>query len=133
MAEAKRIETFATGMVRPKTTALFFDRLWVHPALIRGFNPDDELEPYRVPAELCALKPMGIVDYYDSWLTQSAYTPWWEVARTSITEALQLLGAESWDLNTIFQVEALQHFDEMNTPLMQQLLTRLPQPRTRGT
>jgi hypothetical protein len=44
-------ETFATGMVRPKTTALFFDRLWVHPALIE-YRSVEDLSPYAVPAEL---------------------------------------------------------------------------------
>jgi hypothetical protein len=66
MLPLEQEETFATGMVRPKTTALFFDRLWVHPALIKGFDPDDGLECYRVPAELCVNQPMGVLDYYES-------------------------------------------------------------------
>jgi hypothetical protein len=69
MPPLERGETFATGMVRPKTTALFFDKLWVHPALIKGFS-HDELEPYRVPAELCVTNPLHAAEYYDSWERQ---------------------------------------------------------------
>jgi hypothetical protein len=36
----------------------FFDKLWVHPALIKGFHPD-ELEPYRVPPELGSVPITG--------------------------------------------------------------------------
>ncbi len=58
MPPLKRGETFATGMVKPKTTALFFDKLWVHPLLIQGFGQKNytfrnDLEPHHVPAELC--------------------------------------------------------------------------------
>jgi hypothetical protein len=44
-------EEFATGMVRPKTTALFFDKLWAHPALIE-YRSVKDLSPYAVPGEL---------------------------------------------------------------------------------
>ena len=127
MPPLKRGETFATGMVRPKTTALFFDKLWVHPALIKGFNPDDELEPYRVPAELCVNQPMGVLDYYESWLTQRAYSASrrLEVMHADVTEALRRLTAETWDLTTIFQVEAWQHFEGNEPPLWKQFRERL--------
>ena len=72
MPSLERNETLATGMVRPKTSALFFDKLWVHPALIKGFH-DDELEPYRVPPQLCVTNPMGASDYYDSGERQKIY------------------------------------------------------------
>ena len=73
MSHPKRQETFATGMVRPKATALFFDKLWVHPALIKGFDSNDELDFHRVPADICMTQPMGADVYYDSWLTQRAF------------------------------------------------------------
>ncbi len=62
MPPLKRGETFATGMVKPKTTALFFDKLWVHPLLIQGFGQKNytfrnDLEPHHVPAELCVGLP----------------------------------------------------------------------------
>jgi hypothetical protein len=120
-------KTFAPGMVRPKTTALFFDKLWVHPALIKGFNPNDELELYRVPAELCETQPLEAQLYYDNWLTQRAFAAARrsEVMRTDVTEALRRLYAETWDLTTIFQVEAWQHFEERESPLWRRFLDRL--------
>ena len=33
------IKTFATGVVRPKTTALFFDRLWAPWYLLKAHRP----------------------------------------------------------------------------------------------
>ena len=36
MTHLKTRERLATGMVRPRTTALFLDKLWVHPALMEG-------------------------------------------------------------------------------------------------
>jgi hypothetical protein len=120
-------ETFATGMVRPKTTALFFDKLWVHPTLIQGFDPKDGLEPDRVPPGLCMTKPMGAEDYYESTLTQRAWfvSKRGEVMHTDATEALRRLSAESWDLNTIFQVETWQQFKQMESPLSKELCERL--------
>src|SRR5262245_37989876 len=121
MPYLKRVknETFATGMVRPKTTALFFDKLWVHPALIKGFDPDDGLEDYRVPAEICVTKPMEVSTYFESLLAQraSVASRRREVMHTDVTEALRRLSAETWDLNTIFQVESWQHFGEKEPPL----------------
>jgi hypothetical protein len=114
-------------MVRPKTTALFFDKLWVHPALIKGFR-DDELEPHRVPPKVCVTNPMGAADYYDSWKRQSAVVAsgWLEVARTDATEAFRRLSLETWDLHSIFDIEAMQHFEEGQPLLWEQLRKRLP-------
>jgi hypothetical protein len=130
MPPLKRGETFATGMVRPKTTALFFDKLWVHPALIQGFVPEhyyafrNDLESHRVPAELCVNEPMGIAEYYDSWATQKAYTRFESYA--DVSEALRHLNAETWDLDAIFEIEAVQHFGEKATPLWEELRERFP-------
>jgi len=129
MPYLKRVknETFATGMVRPKTTALFFDKLWVHPALIKGFDPDDGLEDYRVPAEICVTKPMEVSTYFESLLAQRAYVASrrGEVMHTDVTEALRRLSAETWDLATIFQVESLQHFEGRESPFWSQFRDRL--------
>ena len=127
MPSLERGETFASGMVRPKTTALFFDKLWVHPALIKGFK-NDELEPYRVPAELCVTNPLYAAEYYDSWEKQRAYmaSKWGEVAHTDVTEALRRLSLETWDLRSIFEIEAIQHFADMDTPVWKSLRDSLP-------
>jgi hypothetical protein len=129
MPRLARGETFATGMTRPKTTALFFDKLWVHPALIKGFH-DDELEPYRVPPELCVTNPMGAAEYYDSGERQRIFVvnKWAEQAHTDVTEALRRLSVETWDLRSIFEVEAIHHFQEMETPQWKQLRERVPPP-----
>ncbi len=50
-------ETFATGMVNPKTTALFFDKLWIHPLLANYFFG-------KVPSEVLMVKPLGLKKYY---------------------------------------------------------------------
>jgi hypothetical protein len=120
-------ETFATGMVRPKTTALFFDKLWVHPALIKGFS-SDELEPYRVPPEVCVSRPMHAADYYDSGERQRIYvaSKWSVVAHTDVTEALRRLKMETWDLRSIFEIEAIQHFDEAKPEFWERLRERVP-------
>jgi hypothetical protein len=129
MPALMRGETFATGMVRPKTTALFFYKLWVHPALIKGFH-SDELEPYRVPPELCVTNPMGAGEYYDSGERQRIFvvTKWAEVAHTDVTEALRRLSAETWDLRSIFEIEAMQHFEERKSPLWKRLRDHVPPP-----
>src|SRR5215471_15738489 len=57
MPPLARGETFATGMYRPRTTALFFDKLWVHAGLIGN----------TVPSELCVSDPLGVEIY--SWGT----------------------------------------------------------------
>jgi hypothetical protein len=92
MATPDSTELFATGMVRPKTSALFFDKLWVHPALIAGFL-EDELEPFRVPKEVCLTQPQGSAVYYDSWERQRIYmaSKWRSPDLTDVTESLQLL------------------------------------------
>ncbi len=127
MARLQPHESFATGMVRPKTTALFFDKLWVHPALIRGFAPD-RLEPYRVPPELCVPDPMGAGAYYDSFERQCIYlaSAWSEETETDPEEALRRLTLETWDRRAIFEVEALQHFEDTRTPLWDRLRRLVP-------
>ena len=47
--------TYATGMTRPRTTALFFDKLWVHPALMEG-SPHVNASQ-AVPREVCMSIP----------------------------------------------------------------------------
>jgi hypothetical protein len=57
---------------------------------------------------------MGAADYYDSGERQRIYvaSKWAEVARTDVTEALRRLNLETWDLRSLFEIEAIQHFDE---------------------
>jgi hypothetical protein len=45
---------------------------------------------------------------------------------TDVTEALRRLNAETWNLENIFEIEALQHFGEEETPLWKQLRESLP-------
>jgi hypothetical protein len=45
MTLLKTRERLATGMVSPRTTALFFDKLWVQPALMEG-NLFGSMEEY---------------------------------------------------------------------------------------
>ncbi len=61
-------ESFATGMVRPRTTALFFDKLWVHPILIGSG---------LVPAELCISNPLGSRLYYLSYAANGGFLVGW--------------------------------------------------------
>jgi hypothetical protein len=97
ISHPKRQETFATGMVRQKATALFFDKLWVHPALIKGFDSNDELDFHRVPADICMTQPMGADVYYDSWLTQRAFVAAGRAGfpQTDVTETLRRLSPPS--------------------------------------
>ena len=133
-------ESFATGMVRPKTTALFFDKLWVHPALIKGFI-DNDLEPYRVPPEFCVLNPVGAGDYYDSWERQELFVKTQlegvdSTERIEVKEALRRLSEETWDVRSIFAVEAMEHFgvgpevvySELADPIWERMRERLPPP-----
>jgi hypothetical protein len=67
-----------------------------------------------------------------SWLTQRAYVAsgrsevmHTDVRRTDVTDVLRRLSAETWDLNTIFRVEALQHFGDEESPLWKQFRERL--------
>jgi len=57
------MSAYATGMVRPRSTALFFDKLWIHPVLIEGalFG---SMEKYAVPREVCIPEPVGVDQYY---------------------------------------------------------------------
>ena len=57
------MNSIATGMVRPRTTALFFDKLWVHPALMEG-NLFGSMEAYAVPRDICIPNPLGADEYY---------------------------------------------------------------------
>lgn len=109
-------------MVRPKTTALFFEKLWVHPVLIKGFR-SDALEIYRVPPEVCVTEPLGAADYYDSGATQRVVvaTKWMQVAEYDVDEALRRLDAETWDLRAIFEIEAMEHFEGKKTRLWEQM------------
>jgi len=97
--------------------------------LIRGFYPDD-LEPHRVPPEFCVPDPMGAGEYYDSGERQRIYVirASNEKAKTDITEALRLLTRETWDRRSIFEVEAMQHFQESKTPLWRELRELVPAP-----
>jgi hypothetical protein len=62
----KKGETFATGMVRPKTTALIFDKLWVPDILSKRrllyIFPD-----FYVPKEIIVKNPLGVVDYIKAY------------------------------------------------------------------
>jgi hypothetical protein len=58
----KRGETFATGIVRPKTTALFFDRLWV-PGPLTSKSLRDKFPQFHVPADICIENPKGVLEY----------------------------------------------------------------------
>jgi hypothetical protein len=49
-------KTYAIGMVNPKTTALFFDRLWVFPTLIR----------YGIPKDVCMDEILKAKDYFEA-------------------------------------------------------------------
>lgn len=58
-------ETIATGLNRPKTTALFFDKLWVPPDFIASndtlsYKPSFRHSPLAIPKELCVT--------VDSWM-----------------------------------------------------------------
>lgn len=59
-------ETFATGIVRPKSTALLFDKLWV-PELLTDHYYRDERFKFYVPAEVCASKPLYVQEYIGAW------------------------------------------------------------------
>jgi hypothetical protein len=75
MSSLKSGESFATGMVRPRTTALFYDKLWVHPALMEG-NLIGSMEKYAVPAQLCISEPLGIREYYLSYGYNAGVFTW---------------------------------------------------------
>lgn len=57
--------TYATGMVNPKTTALFFDRLWVFPTLIG----------HAVPKDVCMDEIVKAKDYYIASFSNLADIP----------------------------------------------------------
>ncbi|MEO0932607.1 MAG: hypothetical protein AAFY21_02255 [Cyanobacteria bacterium J06641_2] len=75
MPYLKRGESFATGMVRPRSTALFFDKLWVHPALIEG-NLFGSMKKYAVPAQLCVSNPLGATEYYMAYGYNAGFFAW---------------------------------------------------------
>lgn len=75
MPSLKAGESFATGMVRPRTTALFFDKLWVHPALW-DFYLIGTMKQYAVPTELCISNPLGTRDYYLAYGYNMGFFAW---------------------------------------------------------
>ncbi len=65
MPHRSGMPTFATGMVRPKTTALFFDKLWIHPHLMEG-RIGTEFSEHAVPKEVCLDSEVGKGRYWDA-------------------------------------------------------------------
>ncbi len=66
VASIKTKETFATGMVRPKTTALFFDKLWV-PEILNDDLVRHEFPEFLIPGEICIKNPFGVSEYLDAF------------------------------------------------------------------
>jgi hypothetical protein len=56
-------ETFATGIVRLKTTALFFDKLWIPHKLIPGYV-GRKYPRFCFPDEICVRNPRGVLEYF---------------------------------------------------------------------
>jgi hypothetical protein len=50
------------------------------------------------------------------------------VAHVDLTEALRRLSVETWDLRSIFEVEAVEHFGDMDTPVWKRLRESVPGP-----
>src|SRR5437763_12803955 len=78
MPPLRRGESFATGMVRPRTTALFFDKLWVHPALISDGSRDLDRYGLSVPSELCVNDPLGSRLYYWGYAANAGVLGWFK-------------------------------------------------------
>jgi len=120
MPPLKRGESFATGMVRPRTTALFFDKLWVHPALMEG-NLKGTMRAYAVPAELCVSNPLGSRQYFLAYSYNIGMYSWDEkksdmdnylIADLRMPEVGDVLPASSsvGSLFNIFQHDSLEEF-----------------------
>jgi len=68
----KKSETFATGMVRPKTTSLFFDKLWV-PDILSKRRLLYILPDFYVPGEIIVKNPLGVEDYIDAFCANAQF------------------------------------------------------------
>lgn len=67
MSTLAKDEIAATGVFHPKTTSLFFDKLWVPEPLVAGKVTGSrayKLAPYTVPAELCLDEPSAATETY---------------------------------------------------------------------
>lgn len=59
-------KTYATGLIRPKTTALFFDKLWV-PDNLRNPFFNTEIAILNVPLSIKLEQPIFIHEYERAW------------------------------------------------------------------
>jgi len=86
----KKGETFATGMVRPRTTALFFDRLWV-PYILSKKIMYDAFPYLYVPRVICVRNPWGVIDYIEAIIDNIISTnPFFELSREVIKDEFEL-------------------------------------------
>lgn len=70
----KKGKTFATGMVRPKTTALFFDKLWV-PDVLSATVMQIKSPDFYIPKEISVENPLGELDYIEA-IIDNVYKPY---------------------------------------------------------
>ena len=96
--------------------------------MIKGFA-SDELEPFRVPPEMCVTEPTAAEHYHDSWERQAVYVMSKRgdlLAHTDVSEGLRRLSWQTWDLRSIFEIEAVSHLQDAETLFVEQLRQSLP-------
>jgi len=103
MATLENGDTFATGLVRPKTTALFFDKLWV--PWKRGERTDRPWSRYWDSPEvdeICIDDPLGTSLYRLGYVSNNAVVKdWSRLGRFEDVDQASLAQLRSQDADSI--------------------------------
>jgi len=93
-----KTDIIATGIIRPKTTSLFFDKIWI-PESMKYTTIGSLLGYDNIPAEVCLLEALEIPDYYPYILAN--YYNGWTVEDSMIKDELGIFRFRSYEHRNI--------------------------------